>query len=850
MDPNSDDTLPAEPTDPHAETETGSERALPDTGAGPRTIGRFEVVERLGAGGLGVVYTGQDPELKRRVAIKLLKPRPGGGSAGDARLLREAQAMAQLSHPNVVPVFEVGRHQGAVYVAMEFVDGATLRVWQRDRTPKEIIAAYVEAGRGLAAAHLAGIVHRDFKPDNVMVGADDRPRVLDFGLAAADEAAASEADATWSATTSMATLTKTGAVLGTPGYMAPEQFAGQTTDARTDQFAFCVALFEALHGERPFRGATLASLAAAVEGGEISEPRESAEIPAKIADAIRRGLATDPADRFPSMHELLALLRPPSGSRWPVIAAVAGLVGAGVLIVATGDGSDSLGCDGTARKFSAVWTEEASAKLTENAALVAAIDRYAQAWSATEEEFCADASAEGDAAALETAASRRRCLDQSVDHFEATHRRIVPIAFDGTPTATFAVRQLPPVERCLRDPVPTLVAASPADVADVRLEIARSKALGADSNTADALARARHAIERAVSLGDPATLAEARLALYWAQWHAGKHAESLQTAKDAATSASSGGAMYLGAIASAISAMTAAILQQKDSAADWAAQAEAAADRVKGDPRVEGWRLFMRGTMGVVGGEPAQAARDLEAAHAAWVSTYGDDAFELVIALNNLGIARRDSGDIDGAIEAFEAQVRLIERTLGDDAAALRYPLTAMVGVELGRGRADQARDLAERALTVVETHVAPGSVERMSARGRMAEVIEITGPLADAIEHRRHALEEAQAVFGPEHEVTADQLLRLGRLLLALDDAEGEPTLLRARAAREAALPGKKLREDEAYTRTLVALARAAADRDAKDTKSLEQAELALERAATQTGPTLATAGMRPPES
>jgi len=287
-------------------------------------IGRYEIRGALGGGGMGVVYDGHDATLDRHVAIKLLRPdSAGAGSQGRTRLEREAQAMAKLSHPNVATVYEVGEHDGQIFVAMELVRGQTLRAWcdTDDRSWREVLAIYRDVGRGLAAAHDAGIVHRDFKPDNVMVGADGRPRVLDFGLARpAGEYASGEgsvSDATNISSGALdSPLTLTGSVMGTPAYMSPEQHSGKRADARTDQFAYCVALYESLYGERPFAGNTMGELAVATAQGVLRPAPKGSTVPAWVRAAVERGLSADENARYASMRELLAaLVRDPNAQR-------------------------------------------------------------------------------------------------------------------------------------------------------------------------------------------------------------------------------------------------------------------------------------------------------------------------------------------------------------------------------------------------------------------------------------------------------------------------------------------------------------------------------------------------------
>ncbi|MCE9574962.1 MAG: serine/threonine protein kinase, partial [Deltaproteobacteria bacterium] len=288
------DISDTEPIDRNAPTErsvsSGTEPDPRRRTPGARTerqLGRFVLLESLGVGGMGVVLAAYDPELDRNVALKLLHPGPVDDLEGPAKLMREAQAMARLAHPNVVTVYEVGFAREQPFVAMELIDGTTLSVWlAQPRTWRAIIAMFTDAGRGLAAAHAAGLVHRDVKPSNVFVGKDGRARIGDFGLVTARD--------------------ERGAIAGTPAYMAPEQLDGDA-DARADQFGFCVALWEALFGARPFGGTTFDEQRRAHRAGPPPVPR-GAEVPARIAAAVRRGLAIAPADRWPDMPALLAAL--------------------------------------------------------------------------------------------------------------------------------------------------------------------------------------------------------------------------------------------------------------------------------------------------------------------------------------------------------------------------------------------------------------------------------------------------------------------------------------------------------------------------------------------------------------
>ncbi|MBL9100663.1 MAG: serine/threonine protein kinase [Myxococcales bacterium] len=299
----------------------------------PPQVDRFVLLEKFGEGGMGVVYAAQDPRLERRIALKLVHAERGSGPRGEARLLREAKAMARLSHPNVVQIHEVVEWEGRVFIAMELVRGRTLAAWlaQSSRGWREVVAVFTAAGRGLAAAHAAGVVHRDFKPENVLVGEDGHVRVTDFGLAiglrSTDDGTTSEAAASDGTTRS----SSSGAFAGTPAYMAPELFLGRPATAASDQFSFCVALYHALHGVRLFAGDERAALIQSVIVGRRVEPQRS-NVPRQIHRALVRGLASVPEKRFPTLDALLAASEP-RGARGAWLAAGGALVWLGLAVV-------------------------------------------------------------------------------------------------------------------------------------------------------------------------------------------------------------------------------------------------------------------------------------------------------------------------------------------------------------------------------------------------------------------------------------------------------------------------------------------------------------------------------------
>lgn len=295
----------------------------PSTLEAGQTLDRYVMLELLGVGGMGRVFSAYDSVLDRNVALKVLR-HPSGEEL--PRLVREAQALARFSHPNVVSVYDVGEVDGQVFIAMELVEGCNLREWLEvpGRSAVQILAAFRAAARGLQAAHEAGIVHRDFKPDNVLLGRDGRVCVIDFGLAIRTGDAQPSVEVDPASSSNSDRLTETGMVMGTPAYMPIEQHLGLPTDVRSDQFSFCVALYEALYRVRPFEGESGRELVLAIKRGELRDVR-SAEVPSEVHAAIVRGLSPRVQDRFGSMGELLEALRPKVGRvrvRWAL-----GLVG-------------------------------------------------------------------------------------------------------------------------------------------------------------------------------------------------------------------------------------------------------------------------------------------------------------------------------------------------------------------------------------------------------------------------------------------------------------------------------------------------------------------------------------------
>jgi hypothetical protein len=433
------------------------------------SLGRFRLERELGAGGMGVVHAAFDPDLERRVALKVLRTLDGGGEARE-RLLREAKAMARLDHPNVVTVHEVDSAGGRDYVVMELIDGHTLAEWLRSgrRSRREILAAFVEAGRGLAGAHAADLVHRDFKPHNVLRRHDGRIVVTDFGLArGVDRDSAVDTtlplrggSATASHTpSSLSGLTQTGSVLGTPAYMAPEQWGGGAIGPAADQFAFCVALWEALTGERPFRGTTIEELQREVRQGPAE--LDASKLPRALRSAIRRGLDPDPAKRWPSMDALLAVIERAERPRRRAIVTTVVFLGVAVFGIVRyalpGERAAAVvTCPPPAHEASAVWPLMAPVELANHGRLDVAsvLGNDVATWRTLRADLCKTAP---DQHVPELA-----CLDGVLGRLDVVHR--AALAVTGELTGDVVAAELVDPEVCTRAQPPRLAIMPNADL--------------------------------------------------------------------------------------------------------------------------------------------------------------------------------------------------------------------------------------------------------------------------------------------------------------------------------------------------------------------------------------------------
>ena len=778
---------------------TGDAAALLERGA---TLGRYVVLGHVGAGAMGVVYAAYDPELDRKVALKLL--RAGAGAAGPrARLLREAQALAKLAHPNVVAVYDVGALGDQVFVAMEFVHGVTLtrRLGERVHEWPELLELFVAVGRGLAAAHDAGLVHRDLKPDNVMIGDDRRVRVMDFGLARADELGATLHDSQGPRTSALELqITREGAVLGTPMYMAPEQWHGAVVDARADQFSLCVALWQALYGELPFRGGNTAALMLAVTRGTITPPTRPGRAPRWLRRVVERGLATAPGDRFVSIDALLAALtrgQTRARRRWLASGLVASLAAVGAVLGARQ--AERLrgiaACEAAGAEIEAVWNDAARDSLA--AALMATevgfagdtfaraqpwIDRWSGEWSRVRVAECVATEVEG-TRSPELHALSLACLDERRDELAALLAVQAEVDAAGVGRVVAAAAGLSPVAACVeaealarRPPLPA-DAALRGRVGELRRELLRVSALQAAGKHIRGLARAEELLGEAEAIDHPPLTVEARAVLGGLASKAGQ----LEQAEEALTRAYvDGGAQELDGMAMA--AATQLVFTVGSAGArylegrQWARSAEMLVRRLGQVDRLpEADLLTHLASVHRVHGEFEEALALHVRALAIRERELGDEHPHVAAALHNLANVYEATGKLAEALTLHERALAMMQRSLGPSHPNVALSYNSQAVIHEQRGEHERALELHTRALAIHEQAFGPEHTNVAGSLNNMALVHEARGEFAAAqrLYERALAIRERTLRPGdPDIAGTLDNLARMHRAQGRLDEA------------------------------------------------------------------------------
>jgi tetratricopeptide (TPR) repeat protein len=787
----------------------GSRRIVSDKLARGASVGRYLVTGELGEGGMGVVYAAYDPELDRKVALKLLQAEPAGGSSagGQSWLLREAQALARLAHPNVIGVYDVGTLPGdRVFVAMELVEGKTLRRWleAEHRSWREVQRVMLAAGAGLQAAHAAGLVHRDFKPENVLVGDDGRVRVMDFGLArlAGEPTASRDSDLQITSRSPLSeSLTQEGAMPGTPAYMAPEIYrgSGPGAGARTDQFAFGVTLYEALFGARPFGKRELAS----AEPPAPKQPPPGNGVPAQLARVTMRAIAIDPDARYASMQDLLDELAVDPGAfkRRAAVGIAAVLVLGGVAAGAVVLARPSAACDVSGR-MTGVWDGGVRATIADAftkskvpyrdavlGSLARTIDSYVTEWSAAAVENCEAKQSK------ETRQLRDDCLDQRLAELRAFTQLISKPDDKMIETSANAALSLEPIKRCAN--VETLRAATPLTaetrprVQPALAKLAEAKAGLIAGNLGRTINAGSEAAKLAKEIGYEPLEAEARFFVGAAMIQVGNPIDATTELSESAWAGLRSHRDDVVALAALHVALAASEGLNKDGEAQiWIALGRAAAERAGIDPHLE---LKLLETEGIVAGnrgdlvaaraahEKALAlaielygkdsmlvARDhqLLAATTARASDYiaarpnyerahdlvlkylGPDHPDTALMLSGMGSCYHYTGEIEKAYAAFEGALAIRERVFGKTSPVLITTLNNYA--ELLQGQADYPKALAmiERAQEITNATVGKAHPYYVAISSTRGDILLAMGKVADA----RSVLDDALAMAEKFH--------------------------------------------------------------------------------------------------
>ncbi len=707
------------------------------------TIGRYVVLEPLGEGGMGVVYAAYDPELDRKVAIKLLRPGQEYRREEDGqRLLREAQAMARLTHPNVITVHDVGQHWDMVFIAMEFVRGQTWSAWMRAQTRSlpEILEVARGAARGLRAAHDAGLVHRDFKPDNVMLGDDGRVRVMDFGLAYVDgdadatEPQESDLDGLESSGERLDRLTRAGTVLGTPAYLAPEEFLGGETDARTDQFGFCISLFEAVYGQRPFAGNSALSIGAEVTAGHVEVP-PSDDVPNWIRALLLRGLSVDPADRWPSMQALEQALAhedaPPKRRAW-----LLGLTAVPLVAWAAVGASDEPErvCTGAGDELRTVWTTERGTQIrrafasrdlpyatNSGAHVVERLDAYASAWKVAHTEACEATRVRGEQSS-QLLDARMRCLDGRLRSLGSLAETLADADDEVVAKGSDAVAQLPSLARCADADYVTAVVQPPDDpklaeaVQVLRNRLAGIDALELAGKYAEGWEKVEAIASEAAALDYPPLQAEVALRKGMLGIRT-RHVDEAEAAfRQAFFDARRVGDDETRALAAVYLVRTLGLFKQDhEGGLEWADHAQAEVDRF-GDPRLQGDLLNHRGVIRHDQGNYDQAITLHTEALAIRQAALGEDHPDCGRSLMELGLSYHDSGQWDEGIRNVEASAVVMRDALGEDHPIVARVYANLAATSANTGRWGVATEYFERSAEVWTRARGPAAMQAADA--------------------------------------------------------------------------------------------------------------------------------------
>lgn len=760
-------------------------------------LGRYEITGEIGVGGMGAVYRARDRQLGRDVAIKLVGDRKELTEMLAQRLLREAQALAQLSHPNVVTIYDVGETEGRVFVVMELIHGVAGDDWIRKggHTWREVVRVFRDAGRGLAAAHAVGLVHRDFKPGNLMIGDDGRVRVLDFGLARTATAGTLSSDAALTVSTDEISgdqedtgavtraknparstsetvtigpgdtseppfvtqrsggsllespLTQVGVVVGTPPYMAPEQHLGGASDARSDQFGYCVSFFRALYGQRPFAGNTYGEVKAAILAGNLRPPPANADVPGWVRDIVVRGLAKEPEKRWPSMNALLdALSRDPAVRRRKLMVGAAAalfVVGAGGAVWYAKHSAD-VSCDFDGRELAGVWdasqkTAVANAFTKSGkpyaasavASVTRKLDDYTGRWLAMRVDACKATHVHGTQSA-ELLDLRMECLQRRLDDVRALVGVLANADPDVVTHAADITSGLPSLDACadaeaLRAPV-----RPPADPAIQKRVVAAQRALASVSalwnagRYVEAQKQLAPALAEAQALGwrpleGEALLADARLAD-----STGDYQHAAKSYKESAVAAEAGRDDYTAALAR------------------------------NGLVWVTGERL----------GKYAEA-QELAVDAGAKVERLGRSQLLQADLDQKMSALFYEQGNLEEAAKRSKRVLEIRRKVLAPDDPAIASALGDLGDIAVQGAQYDDAIEDYRKALVIAEQSLGPDHSFCGTLRGNLGNVLANKGQTTEALAELGRAQAITERALGPDHAQIGTISLNIGNILL-----------------------------------------------------------------------------------
>ena len=773
---------------------------------------------------MGVVFVAYDEELERRLAVKLLLPGLASGrhSQGEVRLLREAQALARVSHPNVVQVYEVGTTPEGVYIAMELVRGKPLGEWlaAAPRRWREIVAVFRQAGAGLCAAHAAGVVHRDVKPDNLLVGDDGRVRVLDFSLARPPERAAGDA----TEDTADIVRTRAGALIGTPMYMSPEQLLGEPADARSDQFSFCVALFEALFGVRPFAGATVDALRKSVVLGDVQASRGRSQrrsqrvdervsrrtgdgdavangevaaqlpadaasgtaVPAWLRRVLLRGLRVDPAARYPDMQALLRELARDPYRGWRRAALGAGIVA--LLAAGSVAGMQAVEtraqlCSGGAAHLIGVWDPDRR-EAAERAVLATGVpfaastwvhvagvlDAHAEGWVARRNAACAASHLRGDQS-LALLERRNACLDARLRELDALARVLSEARPETVERAVQAAANLRSLASCDDDaallagvPVPEDPSRAAA-VDALRRRLARAEALERSGDLQGALREVGVAQAAARELGDAPLIAEAAYARGHVALGLTRLPEAIEQLEAAYHAAQRMRHEEVSLMAAVDLVAAHRGLAHLDVAELWVGLAGDALARAGDPPALTANLLQLRANLASDRGRPAEALALAQEALSLRQGPEGQVHPDIPQSYNAVGLALHALGRDDEALAAYDEGLTQAGAILGAEHPGVVPLLNNRATLLADRGEFAAALAAYRRGLEIRVAVYGTGHPRYAFSLAQIGDLLVRQGKYGEAAPYLEQALEIRTRALGPDHPEVGDTLTTLGKL-------------------------------------------------------------------------------------